>query len=253
MKVRLIAAVLALAAAAMSFAQGPPVASVRVLSSNGVKAAIEELRPAAERAIGKPLAIEFSTTTSLKQRVESGEAFDVALLTREAMDDLAKKARISGASRAGLARSGVGVGYRKGAAKPNVATSAAIKQTLLRAKSVAFTADGASRATIDKMFESLGIAKEMDGKTYLEAAGQAPLRVAEGKAELVLTLVSDILPVPGVELAGPLPASFQNYIVFEAGVSPSARAADAGKALVQFLSSPAAAKVFAAKGMEAAK
>ena len=125
MRVRLIAVVFAFALAARTVAQNPPAAPVRVLSSNGVKAAVEELRPAAERAIGKPLAIEFSTTASLKQRVESGEAFDVALLTRDAMDDLAKKARISGASRAGLARSGVGVGFRKGAAKPNVATSAA--------------------------------------------------------------------------------------------------------------------------------
>lgn len=252
MRMRLLAAILTLTFASRSLAQNPA-AAVRVLSSNGVKAAIEELRPAAERAIGKPIAIEFSTTASLRQRIESGEAFDVALLTREAMEDLVKKARIAGADRAGLARSGVGVGFRKGAKKPVVATAAAMKQTLLSAKSVAFTGDGASRSTIDKMFESLGIAKEMAGKTLLEAAGQAPLRVAEGKAELVLTLVSEILPVPGVEFAGPLPAAFQNYLSFEAGVSRNTKAADAGKALVRFLSSPVAIQVFVAKGMEVGK
>ena len=223
-------------------------APVRVLSSNGVRAAVEDLQVRAERAIGRPLSIEFSTAASLKQRIEKGEAFDVALLTKDAIDDLVRQGRVQPA--ASLARSGVGVGFRKGASRPDIAGADAMKRTLLKAKSVVYTRDGASRAAIDKMLAGLGIAKEMEQKTLLEQAGQAPLRVAEGKAELVLTLISEILPVQGIELAGPLPKEFQNYVMFEAALSANAMNPSVGKALIQFLAAPAAATVFKERGME---
>ena len=103
------------------------------------------------------------------------------------------------------------------------------------------------------MFASLGIAGDMEEKTLLEPAGQSPLRVAEGKAQFVLTLTSEILPVPGVELAGPLPAPFQSDVVFEAGLSAKAKNPDDGRALVQLLAAPTAAAFFKAKGMETGK
>jgi molybdate transport system substrate-binding protein len=113
--------------------------------------------------------------------------------------------------------------------------------------------DGASRPAIDRMLSSLGIAREMERKTLLEPAGQAPLRVAEGKAELVLTLISEILPISGIELAGPLPSAFQSEVVFEAGLGTNAKDPDAGKALVGFLAAPTSGAFFKRKGMEAGR
>jgi molybdate transport system substrate-binding protein len=227
----------------------PVPAPIRVLSSNGVKAAAEELKTVLSRALGRPVEIEFSTTRSLQQRIEAGEAFDVALLTKESMDSLVRQGQIAASAHQAIARTGIGVGFRKGAPKPDIRTPDALKRTLLNAKSVAYTIDGASRPAIDRMFASLGIAGEMEKKTLLEPAGQSPVRVAEGKAQFVLTLTSEILPVPGIELAGPLPAQFQSDVVFEAGLSAKAKNSDDGKALVQLLAAPTAAAFFKAKGM----
>jgi len=249
----LLAAVVGAASLGLAlFAQNPQAgaAPIRVLSSNGVKAAVEELQGQAERAIGHPLAIEFSTAASLKQRIENGEIFDVAIVTRESLDALVQQGKIDATTRTGVARTGVGVGFRKGVTKPDVRTSNAMKRTLLSAKSVAYTKDGASRSAIDAMFSRLGIAGDLERKTLLEPAGQAPLRVAEGKAELVLTLISEILPVPGIELAGPIPAEFQNYVAFEAGISAGSINPTAGRALIQFLTTPLAVRVLKSKGME---
>ena len=245
---------LALAFASIVASAQVSTAPVRVLSSNGVKAALMELRLRAERIIGRPISIEFSTASSIKQKIESGAPFDVVIVTKEAVEDLTHQGKIAPRlPRASLAKTGIGVGYRKGATKPDVRNMDAIKRTLLNAKSVAYTRDGASRPAIDRMIASLGIAKDLQPKTLLEEAGQAPLRVSEGKAELVLTLISEILPVEGIRLAGPIPKEFQSYVAFEAGLSATSQNSDSAKALIQFLSSSTAAAAFKATGMEPSK
>ena len=226
-------------------------AEVHVLASNGIKAVVEELRPQAERAIGRPLAIEFNSSSALKQRIEAGEAFDVAILTSELLDELTKAGKIASGTGAGIARSGIGVGIRAGAAKPDILTAAALKQTLLKAKSITFAQDGASRAHIVKMLDRFGMADDVKSKIILEQGStRAAARVADGSAELIMTLVSEILPAPGVELLGPLPAEVQNYVSMSAGVGAKARNADAAKALIKFLAGPSIAPTLKAKGME---
>src|SRR4030095_6784568 len=98
-------------------------ADLRVLASNGVKAAVEELKPQLEKASGGTVSIDFSTTAALRERIEKGEAFDVAILTDDAIDVLIKAGKLSQAQRAKLARVGIGVGYRKGTPKPDVGTA----------------------------------------------------------------------------------------------------------------------------------
>jgi len=225
-------------------------AGIRVLASNGVKAAVEALTPQLEKASGGTLSIEFSTTATLRERIEKGEAFDVAILTDDAMEALAKAGKVA-PMQTRLARVGIGVGYRTGTAKPDVRTAAAIKQALLSAKAIAYTGNGASRPAIDTMIERLGIAKQMQAKSHLTAAGAAPAAVAKGEADLVMTLISEILPEPGVELAGPLPSDFQTYLVFAAAPSPKASTNANVLALIKFLRTPAAASTYSAKGMEA--
>ena len=226
-------------------------ADLRVLASNGVKAAVEELKPELEKASGSTLSIDFSTAAALRERIEKGETFDLAILTDEAMDALIKAGKISQVRRAKLARVGIGVGYRQGAPKPDVGKAVSIKQALLNAKSIAYTEAGASRPGIDRMFDQLGIASQLHTKSHLTAAGAAPASVGKGESDLVLTLISEILPEPGVELAGPIPSEFQTYIGFSAAPSPKAASSPAVTSLIKFLDGPTAARIFKVKGMEA--
>jgi len=240
-----------LAACLLVLASVAQAAEIRVLASNGIKAAMEALEPQFERASGDTLTIEFSTAATLKQRIESGAAFDVAILTDEVVNDLIKSGKLAPATRAELAAVGIGVGFRKGTAKPDVRTVAAIKQALQNATSIAYTRDGASRPAIDKMIASLGVAQDLESKSHLVAAGQAPASVAKGESELVLTLISEILPEEGVELAGPLPSEFQAYLGFAAASGTKTGNTPAAQALIKFLDGPAAMAVYKAKGMEA--
>jgi len=240
-------------AIALTDAAAAHAADLRVLASNGVKAAIEEMKPQLEKATGSGLSIDFSTAAALRERIKKGEAFDVAILTDDAIDALIKAGKISQAQRARLARVGIGVGYRKGAPKPDVGTATGIKQSLLNAKSIAYTEAGASRPGIDRMFEQLGIASQLHTKSHLTAAGAAPASVGKGESDLVLTLISEILPEPGVALAGPIPSEFQTYIGFSAAPSAKGAGSPAAAALITFMKSPAAAATYKAKGMETVK
>jgi molybdate transport system substrate-binding protein len=244
----LVAAVLTFLALYPVAAQNTP---VHVLASNGVKAVIDELKPQAERAVGRTLAIEFGTSSSIKTRIESGEAFDVAILTSDVIDDLAKSGKIAAGTRTEIARCGIGIGVRAGAAKPDIKTTDALKKTLLATKSLTYAQEGASRSYILQMEDKLGIADAMKAKTILEKSSVGSnARVADGSAGMIMTLVSEILPAPGVQLVGPLPADVQHYVNFATGISPNTKNTDAGKALAKFFSSPAVAPSLKAKGME---
>lgn len=250
MKPHTAIAALLLAAAISVIAHSQP-APIRVLSSNGVKAVVEELGADIERAIGRSLSIEFSTASSLARAIGDGEPFDVAILTPALIADLIAKDRIVAASRVDFARVGVGVGAREGTVERDVGTPSALRSILLAAESVAFTADGQSRATIDAVFRELGISETMQPKTILLGPGEAPAAVAAGQAEIVLTLVSEILPVPGIELVGPLPSELQNYVSFAAGRSGETRdTTPAADALLEYLAGPEVAAALAGHGME---
>jgi pimeloyl-ACP methyl ester carboxylesterase/ABC-type molybdate transport system substrate-binding protein len=224
---------------------------IRVVASNGVRAALEELRPECERVTGSPLAVELGTTAGLQQRIEAGEAFDVAILTSQAMEDLSRKGSIVSDSGSELARSGIGVGVRRGASRPEIGTPDQLKRALLATKSVTYAGDGASRVHIEAMLERLGIAEEVGRKTTLEqGSARAMARVAEARTELVMTLVSEILPAPGIELLGPLPAELQHEVGFRPGVSARSANKETAEALIRCLAGPTAARAFLARGME---
>ena len=239
-----------LLAAYSALAQNTP---VHVLASNGVKAVIEDLQKQAEQTIKRPLSIEYDTSSVIKKRIEDGAAFDVAILTSDVIDDLAKAAKIDPGTRMEIARCGIGVGVRAGAAKPDIRTSAALKKTLLASKSITFAENGASRKYVLQMFDKFGIADAMKAKTMLEQGSErSNARVADGSAEMILTLVSEILPAPGVQLVGPLPNNVQHYVSFAVGTSKNSKNTDADKALTKFLSSAAVVGTLKAKGMQAA-
>ena len=224
---------------------------VRVLASNGVKAVVEALVPQCEKAIGRPLSIEFNSSTMLKQGIDKGEPFDVAIVTSELMDQLIKEGKIAASTRAAVARSGIGVGVRAGAPKPDIRAADAIKRTLINARAITYAADGASRPHIVNMLERLGIADEVGRKSILEQGSiRSAGRVVNGDAELLITLNSEILPIKGMELVGSLPAEFQSYVTLVAGAGSTASDPTASKAVIAFLTGPGVEATLKAKGME---
>jgi molybdate transport system substrate-binding protein len=224
-------------------------ADLQVFSSNALKSVIEELGPQFEKATENKLVINWKPAAVLKQEIEKGAAFDVAVLTQSGIDDLIKEGKIAADSRAILVRSGIGVAVRKGTPKPDISTPEKFKQALLNAKSIGYVGQGASGIYLTALFAKLGIADAIKSKVKLlpTAAGAAAER---GEVELAMTQISEILPFAGAELVGPLPPEIQNMTVFAAGVAANAKQTDAGRALIKFLSAPAALPVIKAKGME---
>jgi molybdate transport system substrate-binding protein len=185
----------------------------------------------------------------LKAAIEKGRAFDVAILGVEATDDLIKRGLLAAGSRTDIARSGMGVAVRKGAAKPDLNTTQAFKQALLNAQTIAYSDGGLSGTYLKGLLERLGIADQLKSKIRFGRGGEM---VGEGKAEIGLTQVSEILSEPSTELAGPLPADIQQYTIFPAAIGGAAAHAEAGQVLLKFLKSPEAANILKAKGLEPA-
>lgn len=236
-------------AAVSLFGQATP---LHVFASNGMKAVILDLQPQAERALGRPLAIDFGSTTGLLARINAGEPFDVAILTSDAIANLAQQNKLAPATRTDLSRCGVGFAVRTGAPKPDISTPEAMKQALLKAKSIAYAKDGASRPTIEKMFDRLGIATDLKSKLVLTTgSGPAMEAVASGQTAVVLTLISELMPIHGIDIVGPLPGDLQGYVSFGAGVNSKTANAAAARALIAQLKAPASAAIYKAKGMEA--
>ena len=258
MTIRSIAAIVAITGGFLCLTTQPAAAqnssqndALRVLVSNGMKGTMEELRPQCEKAVGRSLAIQFGSTASLKKRIEMGEAFDVTIITTEAIDDLIKQGKLTAASRMGLGRSELGIGIRAGAPRPDIRTPEALKKVLQEAKSITYPQDGASRGSIEKMFERMGIAADVKPKiTLAPGSGAATESVAAGQAAMVITLFSEIVPTHGVEILGPLPGEYHSDIRFGAATSATSKNAEAAKALIAFLSGPTAAPVLKAKGIE---
>ncbi len=227
-------------------------APIHVFASNGMKAVILDLQPQAERALARPLTIDFGSTTGLLEKINAGAPFDVAILTSDAIANLAKENKLTAATRTELSRCGVGLAVRTGAPKPDIGTPEAMKQALLKARSIAYAKDGASRPTVEKMFDRLGIAAELKPKLVLTTgSGPAMEAVASGQTAVVLTLVSELMPIHGIDIVGPLPADLQGYVSFGAAVNSRTANAEAARALIAQLKAPAAARVYKAKGMEA--
>ena len=225
--------------------------AVRMIASNGVKAVLEDVLPQAEKTIGHPVAAQFGVTADFMDKIAAGEEFDLAILASEAIDNLNKSGKTVTATRADISRAGIGIGIRAGAHKPDISTPEKVKQVLLNAKTITYAPKGASTPDVVKMIEALGIADKLKPKTMLlQGSELTTAAVAEGRADYVITLISEILPVHGIELLGPLPADFQHYIGFSAAVSAHAKNPDAAKALIKYLTGPAVASTYKAKGME---
>jgi molybdate transport system substrate-binding protein len=225
---------------------------MRVLCTNGLKTVMLDLAPEFERAIGTKAVITWGSANGLLKELEAGAGGDLAILTAEAIDDLIKEGKVVAGSRVDLARSGIGVAVRKGAPKPDIGSSDALRRVLLAAKSVAHSKTGMSGIYFPTVLARLGIADEMKPKIVTPEPG-TPVGevVAKGGAEIGVQQISELLPVAGIEIVGPLPAALQRITIFSAGVLTAAKEPQAARALVQFVAT-ASRPLLKDKGLEPA-
>ncbi|HET7848531.1 MAG TPA: substrate-binding domain-containing protein [Pseudolabrys sp.] len=225
---------------------------IKVFSTHALYEVLHELKPAFERASGRNLSCTFDPTKAVRRRIEGGEPFDVAIVTRSAIDALAGRGAIIPESCVDLGRSGLGLSVRKGAARPNIATVDALRRALLDAASIVRSAEGASGQYFDTLLDRLGIGEPVRGKIKIGQSGRVAELVANGEAEMAVQQVSELLPVAGADYVGPLPAELQLYTDFAAGIAATSQARAAAQSLIDMLAAPAARPLFEANGLEPA-
>ena len=224
--------------------------AIKILSGGALRPLMAELVPRFEHAHGMTIDIEFRLTSALKQAIAAGATFDIAVLPRPDLNDLIEQGAIAPGSAADMARSTVGLAIRPGAPKPDIGSVAALRRTLLQARSIAYS-DGPSGAYIAALLVKLGIAEEMAPKTKRTGEPIAEL-VARGEAELGMQQIVAILPVRGAELVGPLPAELQNVIIYAAGVSSRAANPAISAGFLAFMRADEAGWFMRATGLEPA-
>lgn len=224
-------------------------AHIKVMASAAFREAYLELLPAFERASGHSVTNAWVPSVQMMNRLKSGEATDVVILSDAALADLMKAGII--AERFPLAKSGIGIAVRTGAARPDVSTAEAVKRAVLHAKSVVYST-GPSGIYLRALFMRMGIAQQIESKVKQVQGEPAGAVVARGEAEIGFQQMSELMPVAGIEIIGPLPPEIQEITTFSAGLHAHAAATDAARALIAYLKAPAAAPVIRKTGMEPA-
>jgi molybdate transport system substrate-binding protein len=223
-------------------------AELKVLAGGSIAGPLNELKSHFEHATGHKVTIHFDSTPNLIKLVTSEAPFDLGVVPIDVFKDTAAKARFAG-STIDIARVGYGVAVRAGAAKPDISSPDALKQTLLKAQSIATLPQSAAGAYVLSVFERLGIGEAMKAKIKVQPTPAAiPQAVANGDAELGVFL-TNVLIAPGVELAGSFPMELQQELIFTGAVAVASKEADAAKAFISYLTTPAATAVIKAKGM----
>ena len=228
----------------------PVTAALKVFSSSSMRPVLEELVPVFERASGQKVAAAYDAANLILRRISDGETADLAILAGTAIDELINQGRIIAASRIDVARSGIGLAVRAGAAKPDISSVAAFKRALLDARTVAFTTAGASGVYFSGLIGQLGIAAQIEAKARTRPAGLIGELVVSGEAEVAVQQIPELLAVDGIDLVGPLPPELHRYIMLSAGIFSDTQQRAGAQELLEFLATPAAVRVMSAKGME---
>jgi len=222
---------------------------IKVMLSAAFKEAYLELVPQFERASGHKVESLWVPSVQMMSRLKGGETVDLVILSAASLEELRKAGLVS--ERTDLARSGIGVAVKSGARKPDISSGEAVKRAVLAARGIAYST-GPSGIYLMGLFQRMGIAESIQSKVKQVQGEPAGGVVARGEAEIAFQQVSELLPVPGIDFVGPLPADIQQITVFSAGLHGAAKQPDAARALVKFLTAPAAAPVIRKNGMEPA-
>jgi molybdate transport system substrate-binding protein len=232
------------------------VPTIKVLSAGAVQSMVEALGQDFERASGNKLDLIFNTAGALRERVKSGETADLVILSESIIASLDKLGMFVPGSIINLGRTVTGVAVREGAPVPDISTPAAFKQALLKAKTVAYTdpkAGGSGGIMFAALLERLGIADEVNKKAVLGKRGSEVARsIAEGRAEIGTTFISEVLPVKGVKVIGPLPGELHTANTYTAAIPAGSASRAAATALLRALTDPATRARWTAAGLEPA-
>src|SRR6516164_3026119 len=226
-------------------------AEIKVLSSVALTSALNQIAPNFEQATGNKLNIGYSLIADIKKRMLDGETADVIILARPVMDELDKQEKFTSGSITNIAGTPVALAIRAGTPKPDISNT--LKSTLLAAKSIAYAdpaKGGAAGVYFARVVDRLGIADQLKSKTILVPGAQAPELVAKGEAEIGVAQTSEIVPVAGAQVLGPLPGEFASTTLFTAAIGTTTKVPEAAKSFIQFLSGPVARPVFSAKGFQ---
>jgi len=241
---------IATAASALLWSAACNGAEIRVLSTQATEEAYKELAPQFEQASGHKVSTVFTGTLDVHKRIAAGESYDVIIMAGPAIDDYVKAGKIVPGSRVDLAKSGVGIAVRAGAPRPDIATTAALKKTLLAATSIGYST-GPSGVYLAGLFARLGVAEQVAPKLRQTPTGVfVGTLVASGEAEIGFQQVSELSHFPGVDFVGPLPAEVQQTTTFASGLQAGAKEPDAARAWVRFLTAPSAAATYRKRGLE---
>jgi len=229
-------------------------AEISVLCAGAARGSVVPLLESFQRETGHTIKFDYGTAGQILAKLKDGQRPDVVIITLPVVADLEKAGTVAAGSVTPLARTGIGVGVLEGAPSPDISSVEAFRKALLAARAVAYI-DPAVGGTSGKHFAGvlakLGIEAAIKPKAVLVPGGYAAERVAKGEADLVVHQISEILPVKGVKLVGPLPAELQLYTTYTAGLMAGSPNAEAARGLIQYLSGPAARKSYADRGMEA--
>jgi molybdate transport system substrate-binding protein len=255
MTTRSVTILAAVATSCLITASGHTAAADLVLVSPGaMSSSLAELMPRFEQASGHKVTLKYSPALALADRVKKGEAADVAILGQPAADELAQAGTLVAAHTVVIAKVGVGVFVRRGATKPQIDTVEAFRHTLASAAAIAYS-DPALGGTAANYVGGLMASLDSDGAIKAKTRLTLPSRpladfVVAGGADFGLTQITEILADARIDLVGPLPGPMQYYTRYAAGLVATSAHADAGRALIAFLSAPDAAAVMRQKGFE---
>jgi len=225
-------------------------AEIKVLSTQATEQAYRELVPQFERATGHRITTIFTGTLDADKRLAAGEAYDLLIMSGPSIDEHLKDGKLVAGSRVDLAKSGVGVGVKAGASKPDIHTTDALRKTILGAKSIGYST-GPSGLYVLKLFQRLGVADQVKPKLKQTATGVfVGSIIASGEVEIGFQQVSELGQYPGVDFVGPLPADLQELTIFSSGITRNAKQADAARAWVRYLTGPEAVQAFTKRGMQ---
>ncbi len=235
-----------------------PADEIKVVTSGGFTAAYLELVPQYESSTHNKLVTEFgpsmgTTHNAIPIRLERGEAIDVVIMAGPALDDLIKQGKVRAGSRVDLVESYIGMAVKAGAPKPDISTVDALKRTLLAAKSIAYSDSASGVYLSTELFPKLGISDQIKAKSRKIEADPVGGVVATGEFEIGFQQISELRPVKGIDIVGPLPPGAQRVTVFAAGIPASAAHPESARALIEWLASPAAYAAIQRSGLQPAK
>jgi molybdate transport system substrate-binding protein len=242
-----------IATIALGFVVHAQAADLLVMSGGGAQRVLQTLAPQFQNATGNNVRFDFSVVGAIQKKLMAGEKADVVLLPLPLLNAIEKAGAFRTQSRTVIGRIGIGVVVREGVTAPDISNSDAVRKMLLETRSVAFPDPmlTPSGKHLMGLFAQMDIAEAMQPKITLKNAIDGGVNlVRDGKVELGLFLVTEILPVKGVKLVGTLPASLQGYVVYAAAVAADSGAFDAASQFVKFISGPDVRSYWKTAGFE---